>query len=95
MTKEKSAQTIPEEKVAPKQTMADKIWADLKDKQLDMFGLPGQIVSKYCQPAMIEPNRLYLVPKIGAVLPALEDAFGKKYTFELSDKFIIVAQKVL
>lgn len=93
MTKDKDQNIEQETKPAPKSTVADKIWADLKNAQIDIFGLPGQIVSQYCQPMIVDPNKLHLMFKIGAVLPALEEAFSKKYNFQLADKFIVVSLK--
>lgn len=75
----------------PEKTMAEKIWLEIQYIPLDMFGLPGQTVGKYCSPAIIEPNKCYLKYSVGAVLPAMEASLAPKYTVELSDKYLVVA----
>lgn len=76
----------------PKGTEAHKIWNEIKEKPIDMFALPNQVVEKYCRPLFVEPNRLYLVINAASVLPSLESALGEKYSVELSDKYLIVAR---
>jgi hypothetical protein len=39
---------------------------------------------------MIEPTKLYLAYKIGAVLPLLEEIFKGKYDIERVDKYITI-----
>jgi hypothetical protein len=80
---------------AVEQTLADKIWADIKDVELGLFALEGQSVSKYCTPILVEPFHLYLSNNkgIGAVLPAMEEALFKKYDVEMQDRFIVVSLK--
>jgi hypothetical protein len=73
-------------------TEAGKIWEEIKDKQIDIFALPNQVVSQYCKPIAIEPTKLYVIPSAPSVLPALETAVGKKYAVTLSEKFLIVAR---
>jgi len=75
-------------------TEANKIWAEIKDVPLQLFGLPNQFVSQFCTPVPVEPNRLFVVIKNSATLPALETALAGKYTVELVDKFVIVARVV-
>ena len=93
MKKEKieAAAQSPEVKPVPEKTIPEKIWLSIKDTRIDMFGLPGQTISTYCSPVMIEPSKLYLSYKSGAVLPAMETALVNKYSVELYEKFIIVA----
>ena len=78
---------------APIKTAAMAIWDDIKDRQLEMFGLPGQTVAKYCSPVFAHPEKLYLNYKVGAVLSALETAFKNKYDIEQAEKFITVRAK--
>lgn len=76
-------------------TNAEKMWEFLKDKDLAMFSLPSQTVEQYCLPILLDPDKLMLLPKASSVLPALEEAFGKQFTFEMADKYIIVNKKVV
>lgn len=77
----------------PEKTMSEKIWLDIQHVRLDLFGLPAQAIAKYCTPVIVEPSKLYLSFKIGAVLPAMEMALSSKYTVELFDKYLVVALK--
>lgn len=81
--------------VVKEKTEAEKIWEVIKNVQIDMFALPDQYVSKYCTPTVVEPSKLYVTFRgIGAVLPALEVALGKRYNVEAQDKFIVISNKV-
>lgn len=90
------SQTKPEVQVPPVKSTADKIWDDIKNVELEMFALPGQILSTYCSQVKVNPDKLYLEPKknIGALLPTLENVLIKKYTVERVDRFIVVSHKV-
>lgn len=79
----------------PEKTIAQKIWDDIANTPISMFGLPAQLISQYCSPVFIEPTKLYLNYKIGALLPALENIFSKKYDIELMDKFITIRHKAV
>ena len=85
-----SASTQP---TAPAQTVPEKIWADIKDKPIEMFALPGQTPAKFCTPIMVEPTKLYLTSTVSSVLPALETAFSKTYDVELVDRYIVLSYK--
>lgn len=86
-------------------TPAEQIWAEIKDKEILMFSLPGQVVSNYCQPVFIDPTRCFLVSKASSVLPGLEEALrpkkdprtgelvGHEYELTAADKYIIVSRK--
>jgi hypothetical protein len=71
-------------------TIADMIWNAIKDKPIDVFALPNQIVSDYFTPVAIEPSRLYLSLSAPAAFPALETALGKSYVVDQDQKFVIV-----
>ena len=75
------------------QTLADKIWDDIKNKPVEMFALPKQFVHMYCEPITIEPTKLYLRYKVPALLPALEEAVKDKYTVEIANKYLCVSPK--
>jgi hypothetical protein len=84
--------TASEKKEQPKKelTESDKIWHEIKDKPIDMYSLPDQVVSDHCTPLPVDPNKLYLTLKSAAALPALEIALGVKFTFELAEKYVII-----
>lgn len=78
-----------------------KIWNDIKDENIEMFGLPNQLVSQYCDPKNIEPDKLYLIIKGPAVIVGLESVLLKvkknksqtpKYKFEQKTKFVVVSE---
>lgn len=73
-------------------TDADKIWDEIKDKNIDMFALPNQIVNQYCKPIEIEPSKLYLLTTASAVLPSLESSLGEKFLVERVDRFVVVSR---
>ncbi len=73
-------------------TEAQKIWNEIKEKSVDMFALPNQVVSQYCKPAFIEPGRLYLLVSAASFLPSLETALGEKFTVEIVDKYLVVSR---
>lgn len=75
-------------------TEANKIWKEIKDRPIAMFGLPNQVISQYCVPTPVDPSRLYLMLTASAVLPSLEFAIAPKYSAELAGKYIIVAPVV-
>lgn len=77
---------------AIKETVAGEIWNEIKDKTIEMFALPDQVVSMHCHPVPVEPSRLFLLANSTAVLPSLEAAIGKKYAVELAGQFITVAR---
>lgn len=74
-------------------SVAGDIWEDIKDKGIEMFALPNQVVSMYVSPVDIEPSKLYLKFTASAVLPSLEVALAPKYSVERIDKFIVVSKK--
>ena len=77
--------------VAPKKESA-KIWEEIKDLPINMFGLPNQTVSMHVTPVSIEPSKLYLLIRSSATLPSLEDAIKGKFSVELSNKYVIVTR---
>lgn len=75
-------------------TEAEKIWDEIKNLPIQMFGLPNQFVSQHAVPFPIEPTKLYLTIRSSATLPSLEVAVGDKFTVEQADRFVVVARKV-
>ena len=83
----------PKVKTSAELTEADKIWNEVKDKQIEMFALPDQVVSMYVKPVTIDPSKLFLLSSASSVLPALELVLEKKFTVEKVDRFIVVTRK--
>lgn len=72
-------------------TLAKKIWNQIKNVKLEMFGLPNQFVHLHCTPMFLDDNKLFLTINVGAVLTALEAALSPKYKVEMSDKFVLIS----
>jgi hypothetical protein len=94
MTKKVNHEAAPTVEETLAGTEAGKLWDEIKNRPIEMFALPNQYVSQYCQPAVVEPSKLYLLAKPGPVLPALETALGRAYTVEAVNKYITVARAV-
>lgn len=75
-------------------TEAGAIWNEIRFKEIQMFALPGQTVSHYCKPAVVEPSKLYLLTTATSVLPSLEAAVGRNYVVESIDKYTVVSRAV-
>ena len=84
---EKAVQQVNEQK-----SEADKIWDEISNKPISMFGLPNQFVFQHCTKVMVEPSKLYVTIRSSAVLPSLETALGPDFSVEMADKFVIVAR---
>lgn len=81
----------------PPPTEGDKIWDEIKNKEVFMFAIPNQIVSDYCEPKPLDPTKCFLSFKVSSFLPALEEAIGankpeSKYNCELHGNFIVVSR---
>ena len=79
------------ESVKQEDSVANKIWSEIKDKPVEIFALPNQFVNQYCKPVNINPDKLYLIITASAFFPALEVALGKKYSVERVNKYIVVS----
>lgn len=90
MTASKNVQPQPNDP-KPTKSVSEVIWDEIKGLRIDMFGLPNQFVHMHCQPATVEPSRLFLTANVGAVLPALEAVIYPKYTVEKIDKYMVVS----
>lgn len=77
----------------PVLTEAEKIWNEIKDKEINMFSLPYRKVSDFCQPSLVDPSRCFLLFRASAVLPSLEATLGDAFECTAADKYIIVARK--
>ena len=78
----------------PAQTEGEKIWNEIKDRTINMFALPDQVVFQHCTFIPIEPSKCYVTIRSTATLPSLEAAIGAGFTVELADKFVVIARAV-
>lgn len=69
-----------------------KIWSEIKDRKIEIFALPNQVVSNYYTQKNVEPTKCYLLAKAGSALPALE-AVANEFKIELVDKFTVISRK--
>ncbi len=83
---------MSEEKKVNK-TISDKIWEEIKDKKIDLFALPNQTVSMYCQPVNVNPSKLYLTYKASSVIAAMEETLGSSYKLEHAGNYITVSKE--
>jgi hypothetical protein len=90
MTKTKQEDQVTKDS-SPK-TEAEKIWQEIKDKPIEMFSLPSQVVHQYCTPFTIEPTKLYVQASATSVLPALESALGHKFSVERMERFLVISR---
>ena len=72
-------------------TLANKIWEEIKNLKIDMFALPNQRVHNYCKPISVDPDKLFLIPTAWAVLPVLEQLLNPKYIVDKQDRFLIIS----
>ena len=72
---------------------SDEIWNAIKDKDLGLFGLENQTVEKYCIPFIMEPDKLHIKYKVSSVVPALEDAVKKQFSFQEAGPYLIISKK--
>lgn len=87
--------------VTPQQSEAERIWEEIKNLPIQMFGLPGQVIAQHAAPFSIEPSKLYLTIRSSATLPSLESALNEgfekrmcgSFTVEQADRFVVVARK--
>lgn len=74
-------------------TESIKIWNEIKDRPIDVFSLPNQVVSDYFHLAFVEPSKLYLtMTRASAAIPALEVSVGKSFMVELVNKYVVVSR---
>lgn len=75
-------------------TEADKIWTEISNIPVDIFSLPNQKVSDHVEVLPVPGSALFLKPKTGAVLPALETALAGKFTITQNDGKYLVIERV-
>jgi len=69
---------------------SEKIWDEIKNVGINMFALPNQRVQDHVTVLDVPGNELYVKLKSTAVLPALEECLGSKFSVELCEKYTIV-----
>lgn len=74
----------------PVKSEAEQIWDEIKNRPIEMFGLPDQFVFQHATFVAVEPSTLYLTIRSSATLPSLEAAIAPQFTVELADKFVLV-----
>ncbi len=74
-------------------TEADRIWDEIKNRPIEMFGLPDQFVFQHATFVNVEPSSLYVTIRSSATLPSLEVAIGPNFQVELVDKFVVIKRK--
>ena len=74
----------------PVKSEAEKIWLEIQNRPIMMFGLPGQFVFQHCTVVNVEPTACYVTIRSTATLPSLEAAIAPDFTVELADKFVII-----
>jgi hypothetical protein len=72
---------------------SDKIWDEIKDKNIDMFALPNQTVKDHVLKLKVPgANGLYVKLSSSAVLASLETAL-KEFVVESAEKYVIIKRK--
>lgn len=71
-------------------TESQVIWEEVRNRPIQMFGLPSQTIDQHCTVVPIEPTALYVSIRSSATLPSLEAAVAPEFTVELVDKFVVI-----
>ena len=92
-----ASHSLPQSAQQKTPTEGDKIWDEIKNKEVLMFAIPNQIVNKYCEPIPLDPSKCFLKYKVSAFIPALEVAIGanqknSKYNLEVQGDYIVVSR---
>jgi hypothetical protein len=80
----------PPAQPTPVKSEAEKIWDEVKNRPIQMFGLPDQFVFQHATYITVEPTSAYIIIRSSATLPSLEAAVAPDFTVELVDKFVII-----
>ncbi len=83
---------VPAPPATPVKTEAEKIWDEIKNLPIQMFGLPNQTVGQHCTFVPVEPTKLYVSIRSSATLPSLESAVAPAFVVELADKWVVVTR---
>jgi hypothetical protein len=86
--------TVPAVLVEKPKPMANSkvIWEKIKDLDLGLFGLGGQLVSRYCELLPLDDEKCYLKYKVSSVVPALETV-APEYDIEVVQGYIVLSNK--
>lgn len=68
------------------------IWEKIKDLDLGLFGLGGQLVSRYCELLPLDDDKCYLKYKVSSVVPALETV-APEFDIEVVQGYIVLSSK--
>jgi hypothetical protein len=82
--------TPPTPAPVPVKSEAEKIWDEIKNRPIQMFGLPDQFVFQHATYITVEPTSAYVIIRSSATLPSLEASVAPDFTVELADKFVII-----
>lgn len=81
------------DKKETKKTVADEIWAEIKDKTIEMYALPGQTVADHVTRKVVPGELVFLKPKSPAVIASLQEAIGKDYICNVLDGGTITVER--
>jgi hypothetical protein len=59
-----------------KVTESDKIWDEIKDVKMALYGLPAQKVSEHAERLKLSPHEVHLRLKSSSVIASLEDCLN-------------------
>lgn len=68
------------------------IWNEIRQVDLNLFALPGQILENHATVIPFSDKELYLILKSTAVLPALEQVLGSKFSVQQTDRYTIISR---
>ena len=76
-----------------KETEADKIWEEIKDRPIDIFGLTNKKVSDYIVKIGIPDESLHVKLLVGAAIVGLEQSLGSDYDIELAEQQYLIISR--
>jgi len=68
------------------------LWSELKDRQIQAFGLPKQKVCDHVKFKSGAGSKIIVTLRASAILPLLEETFFKEYLFEQSEKYVVITK---
>ena len=66
-----------------KETESDKIWIELKNKPLNMYGMTDSVVEQYVTRYVADDRTLLVKLKVSGAMAALGEVLGNKFSHEL------------
>ena len=76
-----------------KLSFCENLWLAIKNQELDLFGLKGQLVDKYFTYKFADDKNLYLENKVSAAVPALETLIGNDFEVTVEERYVVVKKK--